>query len=364
MTTTSFVAKDSAPAEYHGTAPALSVVIPVYCEEHCIVRCIYESIRILDSVLSDYEVIFVDDGSTDRTVEVILEYAATNPRLSLIELSRNHGKPAALTAGIRYARGQRILLMDPDLQESPAEIPRFMAKMDEGFDLVFGIRKARQDGLLTTVASKSFWWLLDRMTGLSVPKNLSAMRMFNYAFRERFLEYDESSRFIEGIMLHAGMRQATITVAHAQRTEGESRFTFRRKVSLALTAILDFSSIPLWLAIRFGILLTGLGFTLAIGLIIARLCFQEFQLGWPSLVVTMITGFGLQILFTGIVGVYIGQTFIESKKRPTFSVRKVTGFTSATSTPSTDHSQPLSSMNDSVSHTFDYDESVPTAGEG
>ena len=348
-------------------SPALSVVIPVYYEEECIAQCIRETVGTLDALVIDYEIIFVDDGSTDETVSIILKHVASDSRLRLVELSRNHGKPSALTAGIHHARGRRILLMDPDLQESPAEISRFMAKMDEGNDLVFGIRNTRQDGVLTTAASRAFWWLLDRMTGLNVPRNLSAMRMFNCEFRERFLRYEESSRFIEGIMLHAGMRQATITVTHAERTEGQSKFTFRRKVSLALTAILDFSDIPLWLAIRSGLLLTGLGFILAVGLIVARLFFLEFQIGWPSLVVTMITGFGIQILFTGIVGIYIGRTFIESKRRPSFSIRKITDLTSVTSTlPThpTDQAQSLASNKHSISHAFDYYKSVPAAGEG
>jgi len=306
--------------------PALSVVIPVYYEEDCIHRCVRETVAVLESQRIDYEIVFVDDGSRDRTVEILIDEASRNPRLKLVELSRNHGKQGALTAGIHHARGRRILLMDPDLQESPEEIPRFVAKLDEGFDVVYGLRNARRDHWLNVVFSQLFWWLLEKMTGLDIPRGLSVMRIFNRAFQQRFLEYRESSRFIEGIMLHIGMRQATLPVTCHARIEGESKFTFRRKLNLALTAILDFSSIPLLMAIRCGVFLTGLGFLLALSLIVARVFFMEFQLGWPSLIVTMITGFGLQIFFTGIVGVYVGRTFLEAKQRPVFSVRRLTGF--------------------------------------
>jgi len=322
-------AHNHSPESNDGSLPTLSVVIPVYDEEECISRCISETVDTLETHLIDYEIIFVDDGSTDRTISIILESAASNSRLKLVELSRNHGKPAAQTAGIQYARGQRILLMDPDLQESPVEIPRLMNALDEGFDIVYGIRETREDSFLTILGSRSFWWLLERMTGLSIPCNLSAMRIFNSEFRKRFLEYRENSRFIEGIMLQTGMRQTSIPIAHTSRKEGQSKFTFRRKVALATTAILDFSSVPLVLAIRFGLLMTTAGFGLALGLIVTRLFFMEFQLGWPSLIVTIITGFGLQILFTGIIGIYVGRIFMETKQRPSFSTRRVTGFDSS-----------------------------------
>lgn len=311
------------------TEVELSVVIPTYCEEECIHRCVAETVSTLESHKIDYELVFVDDGSTDNTVPLLRKEAQTHPRIKLVELARNHGKPAALTAGIYYANGKVIALMDPDLQDSPQDIQRLIAELNRGYDIVWGIRESREDGITTALTSRVFWWLLDRMTGLSVPRDLSAMRVFNSAFRSKFLEYREHSRFIEGIMLHAGMRQSSLSLAHHRRQEGTSKFTFRRKLTLALTAILDYSSIPLTLAIRCGVLLTAFGFTTALGLIVTRLFLLDFQLGWPSLIVTIITGFGLQILFTGLVGVYIGRTFNETKKRPLFSVNTLHGFSAS-----------------------------------
>jgi dolichol-phosphate mannosyltransferase len=303
--------------------PALSIVIPTYFEEDAIRRCVAETDAALQELGLNYEIVFVDDGSQDRTVEILSAAVASNPRLRVVELSRNHGKPYALTAGIAYARGERILLMDPDLQESPAEIRRFVAKLDEGFDVVYGVRDRKQDAWTNVVFSAFFWWLLRKLTRLNIPSGLSVMRIFNRPFRTRFLQYQETFRFVEGIMFHIGMRQATLMVKQYPRIEGETKFSFSRRLQLALSAIMDYSNIPLVLAIRCGLLLMGLGFVSAFALVIARLFFMEFQLGWPSLIVTMITGFGLQILVTGIVGLYVGRTFLEAKRRPVFSVRRV-----------------------------------------
>lgn len=301
-----------------------SVVIPVYFEEACINRCAAEVVKRFEADGLQFEIVFVDDGSTDRTVEFLKALAEHDSRLKIVELAFNHGKQGALSAGISYAKGDRIILMDPDLQDSPDEIVRFIKKIDEGYDIVYGIRDQRKGSLISGLFSRLFWLLLNRLTGLKVPSGLAVMRMFNRDFRRKFLEYREASRFIEGIFLHIGMRQGQLTIKHCERLEGESKFTFSRKLQMATTAILDFSSIPLILAVRVGVALVALGFLVAFGLIVARLFFIDFQLGWPSLIVTMITGFGLQILVTGIVGLYVGRTYQESKRRPLFSVHAVT----------------------------------------
>jgi polyisoprenyl-phosphate glycosyltransferase len=301
-----------------------SVVIPVYFEEDCIGRCIQQVVEQLESNNIEFEVVFVDDGSADQTVQLLKAAAERDRRLKIVELSYNHGKQGAVTAGISFARGDRIILMDPDLQDSPEEIPRFIDKLSEGYDVVYGIRDHRQGGWFSVLLSRIFWWLLSRLTGMSVPSGLAVMRIFNREFRRNFLEYRESSRFIEGIFLHIGMRQAQLPIEHLERSQGESKFTFSRKLQMATTAILDFSSIPLVFTVRLGLALVGLGFLVATGLIVARLFFMEFQVGWPSTIVTLITGFGLQILVTGIVGLYVGRTYQESKRRPIYSVKDVT----------------------------------------
>ena len=165
----------------------LSLVVPVYFEQDCIDQFIAETRAVLATLSVDHEYIFVDDGSTDATVDKIRAYAVHDPRIKLVELSYNHGKQAAVSAAIRYASGDYLLYMDPDLQDPPLEIPRFLAEIEKGYDLVFGIRREKQDSALNRLFSKIFWATLNKFTGLQVPTVLAVIRNFNLAFANRFM---------------------------------------------------------------------------------------------------------------------------------------------------------------------------------
>lgn len=315
--------------EVAATAPAaearlLSLIVPVYFEQECIQQFIEETTAVLRELPLRWEIVFVDDGSQDETVPLIQVAAAKEPRLKLVELSYNHGKQAALTAGISHAAGDLMLMMDPDLQDPPVEIPRFVAEIDKGYDLVFGIRAEKRDSLVNVLLSRSFWWTLEKFTGLALPRGLAVMRIFNRAFADRFLRYREQNRFIEGIFMHAGMRRGTIVVTQRPRFAGVSKFNLSRKIDLALTAILDFSDLPLRLTMRFGLLLIVAGFILVMTLIILRLSGKVFYVGWPSTIAALSFGFGAQIFLMGVIGQYVGKVYRESKHRPLFSVKAVT----------------------------------------
>ncbi len=302
----------------------LSLVVPVYFEEECIDQFIVETRAVLACMPVEHEYIFVDDGSTDTTVEKLRAHAIADPRIKLVELSYNHGKQAAVSAGIQYASGDYLLYMDPDLQDPPEEIPRFLAEIEKGYDLVFGIRKQKQDGLLNTLFSRIFWATLNKFTGLNVPTGLAVMRIFNRAFANRFLEYREQNRFIEGIFVHIGMRRSTLLVEQRERFAGTSKFNFGRKMALAFDAILDFSELPLRMAMRVGLSLSLLSLTCMVAIILLKLTLHDFQAGWPSVISTLMLGFGLQLFFLGIAALYIGRIYRETKGRPLFSVRQVT----------------------------------------
>jgi len=302
----------------------LSLVVPVYYEQECILQFIKETEAVLVTLGMEYEIVFVDDGSTDKTVELIKEAAETKTFIRLVELSYNHGKQAAVTAGITYATGDYLLYMDPDLQDPPVEIPRFIEEIGKGYDLVFGIRKEKVDGMMNKIFSRIFWGILERFTGLKIPKGLAVMRVFNRKFADKFLEYSEQNRFIEGIFMHIGMKRATIRIEQRERFAGTSKFNFKRKMRLAFDAIFDFSEIPLKMAVRLGFLLFLIGFLYLMGIVIARLFIIDFQLGWPSIMAAIILTAGLQLFFIGIAAIYIGRTYKESKKRPLFSVKELT----------------------------------------
>lgn len=306
----------------------LSLVVPVYFEEECVEQFIAESTAELEKHSVNYEIVFVDDGSQDRTVELIKRAIETNPRIRLVEFSYNHGKESAVTAGFTYAKGDYLLYMDPDLQDPPDEIMNFVNKIQEGngYDLVFGVRKEKRDSPLNVLFSNIFWFILERFTGLDLPRPLAVMRICSRRFANEFLRYGETNRFIEGLFMTVGMKRTQIMVSQRERFAGVSKFNFRRKMQLAFKAIFDFSDLPLRMATQFGLILLIIGMFLAILLVVLRLFVMEFELGWPSLVVIMITGFGIQIFFFGIIGVYVGNIYRESKRRPLFSVRELTNF--------------------------------------
>ncbi len=302
----------------------LSFVVPVYFEEEVISRFILEMTEELKKLSVDYEIVFIDDGSTDGTVSIIKQEALNNVNIKLIELSYNHGKQAALTAGIAHASGDYFLYMDPDLQDPPTEIGRFIVEIDKGYDLVFGVRKEKKDSFTNRLFSKIFWGTLRKFTGLKLPEGLAVMRIFNRKFANKFLEYKEQNRFIEGIFMHVGMKQSVIQIDQRERYAGTSKFNFKKKMELAFNAIFDFSELPLKLAVKLGVVFIVIGIVMLSVIVFLKLYLIDFQSGWPSIISALIIATGVQLFFIGIAALYIGKIYKESKGRPLFSIKELT----------------------------------------
>lgn len=302
----------------------ISFIVPVYFEEAVISRFILEMREALAKIEINYEFVFVDDGSTDKTIEIIKEEAKSDVKIKLIELSYNHGKQSAVTAGINYAVGDYLLYMDPDLQDPPEEIHRFITEIEKGFDLVFGVRKEKKDNFINRQFSKLFWGVLRKFTGLQLPKNLAVMRIFNRKFANKFIEYKEQNRFIEGVFMHIGMKQSVLEINQRERYAGQSKFNFRKKMELAFNAIFDFSELPLKLAVRLGVIFILIGIITLLTIISLKLFLVDFQSGWPSIIGALIIATGIQLFFIGIAALYIGKVYKETKGRPLFSVKETT----------------------------------------
>ena len=306
----------------------VSLVVPVYFEEDCILRFIEEVDAVFKKLDNRYrhEFVFIDDGSEDKTVALIKQEAGNKPHVKLLELSYNHGKQLAVTAGIQHAQGDYLLYMDPDLQDPPEEIPRFLEEIEKGFDLVFGKREEKKDSFVNVQLSNLFWWVLEYFTGLNIPKGVAVMRIFNRRFAQQFLKYNEQSRFIEGMFMHVGMKQTTLIIKQRERFAGVSKFNFKRKMRLAFDAIFDFSEIPLKMAVRLGFYLMLSAFVALITIVVLRLFFIRFQLGWPSIIITIIGATGILLFFIGLAAIYIGKIYKEVKARPLFSIKEMTNF--------------------------------------
>jgi dolichol-phosphate mannosyltransferase len=299
----------------------LSLVVPVYYEQEVILQFLKETKEELEKLPIVYEYVFVDDGSTDKTVEIIKEQAKLDDRIKMIVFSYNHGKASAISAAIAHATGDYLLYMDPDLQDPPVEIPRFFYEMEKGYDLVWGIRKEKKDSFLNKQFSRIFWGTLNKFTGLNIPKGIAVMRMFNREFADEFLKYNETNRFIEGIFIAISKKMTTIEIGQRERFAGTTKFNFKKKMQLAFDAIFDFSELPLKMTVRFGMSLVVLGLISLFVLLISKLFFVDFQAGWPSIIASIIIVFGLQLFFLGIVSLYIGRIYKEVKRRPLYSVK-------------------------------------------
>lgn len=304
----------------------ISLVVPVFFEEDCILQFIKEVKSVFKTIEDKYtyEFVFIDDGSTDRTIYLIKTEALKDDKIKLVELSYNHGKQWAVSAGIKYATGDYMIYMDPDLQDPPEEIPKFITEIEKGHDLVFGIRKEKKDKLINVFFSNIFWLVLEKFTGLKIPRGIAVMRIFNRKFANKFLLYPEQNRFIEGIFIHVGLNQTTIEVSQRDRFAGVSKFNFKRKMKLAFDAIFDFSELPLKMSVKLGFYLIILSILALVGIIIARLFFIEFQIGWPSIIIIIIGSTGILLFFIGILAIYIGRIYKEVKARPLYSIKQLT----------------------------------------
>ncbi len=306
----------------NGTRTTLSVVAPLYYEEECVDAFLAAVTGVLDGMDEDAEIVLADDGSTDRTVERVRDWIRRDPRVKLVELAYNHGKPAAVTAALAHCTGDRVVIMDPDLQDPPAEIPRLVAAIDEGYDLVWGVCVEKPEAFFNRLGSRAFWFVLERLTGLTIPHNLSTMRVVNRKFVERFLLYGETNRFIEGMFQHVGLRVTQIEVERHERVAGRTKFTLKRKITLALTAVAAYSDLPLRLTLRGGLYVMLLGALGVVALLASAFIGVDFQLGWPSVICTILLGTGLNIVFLGVIGTYVGSIYREVKHRPIFAVRE------------------------------------------
>ena len=300
----------------------LSLAVPVYFEQEVILQFLKETKEVLDALPIDYEYVFVDDGSKDNTVNILKEAAKTNEKIKVVVLSYNHGKAYAATAAFTYATGDYILYMDPDLQDPPKEIPIFLEKIENGYDLVWGIRKEKKDSLINRIYSRVFWGTLNKYTGLEIPKGIAVMRMFTRAFANNLLAYKESNRFVEGLFMKVGMNYTTIEIDQRERFAGTTKFNFKKKMQLAFDAIFDFSELPLKFAVRLGFFFILGGILSLMLLAVEKIFFIEYQTGWTSTISLIIIGIGLQLFFLGVVSLYIGRIYRESKNRPLFSVKE------------------------------------------
>lgn len=300
-----------------------SVVIPVFNEEENISE-LYRRLTAQMEKLGTYEIIMVDDGSTDRSWELIKELHERDSRVKGLSFSRNFGHHIAITAGIDHAKGDSVILMDGDLQDPPEEIPRLVEKFREGYDIIYGIRKTRHDPIFKRLTSALFWLILRRFSGVTMPAGQTMLRVLSRRVVNVVRQMREYARFIHGMMAWTGFKVTTAEVSHSPRMKGKSKYNIAKLFRLAFNAITSFSTIPLRLAVYIGLISSFLSLIAGIYFVYRKIVYGIPVLGYASIIVSVFFVGGIQLLVLGIFGEYLGRVYQEVQKRPIYILKDYT----------------------------------------
>ena len=311
-------------------AVELSLVIPVKDEEAAIGPCLAQVIPVLeamdDPAARSFEILFVDDGSSDATLEAIRKAHAADPRVRCVSLSRNFGKEAALSAGLDAARGNGVVPLDVDLQDPPEALPKMVAKWREGNDVVYGVRDNREtDSLPKRLTADLYYRAHNWLSSDKIPEHAGDFRLLDRRVVEVIRRMPERNRFMKGLFAWAGFRQAAVSYHREERKVGKTKYNYWKLWTLALDGITSASTVPLriWSYLGAFVALGALGY--AIFIIIRTLTSGISVPGYASMMVAVLFLGGLQLLSLGVLGEYVGRILTETKGRPLYVVRETIG---------------------------------------
>jgi glycosyltransferase involved in cell wall biosynthesis len=313
-----------APALNGVVAPHISVVVPVYKAEKSLDELYLRLKASLESISLDFEIVLVEDCGGDNSWQVIERLATADPRVRGIQFSRNFGQHYGITAGLDYCCGEWVVVMDCDLQDRPEEIPRLYTKGQEGYDIVLARRGARRDPLLKRVTSWLFYKVFSYLADIDYDGGSGNFRIMSRKVVANFCQIREQLRFFGGLVQWMGFSTASIEVEHAERFEGKSTYTYAQLWRLASETIIAYSDKPLRLAVRLGFLMAFFSFCYGAYILGCALLCGSSIAGWSSLIVSLYFIGGVIIVILGILGVYLGKVFDETKKRPLYIVERAT----------------------------------------
>lgn len=305
----------------------LSIIIPVYNEESSINKLFIDLNQALECLVGiDYEIIFIDDGSIDGTLAALLSQAKNNYRVRIIELSRNFGKEAALTAGIDQAQGDAVIPFDADLQDPPELILELVTEWRKGYDVVLAKRSNRiYDSAFKRCTAQLFYNTHNSISDIQIPNNVGDFRLMSRNVVEAIKKLPERQRFMKGIFAWVGFKVTTINYQRAPRSTGSTKFSGWRLWNLALEGITSFSTAPLRIWTYMGVACAFITLLYGLFIITQTLIFGANVPGYASILVAILFIGSLQIIGIGILGEYIGRIYMEAKQRPTYIIRKLHG---------------------------------------
>jgi glycosyltransferase involved in cell wall biosynthesis len=329
--------------------PHLSVISPVYGCVDLLPELCNQLDQHLSSITKNYEVILVNDASPDGAWEVIQHLAKKNSRIKGVDLSRNFGQQAAITAGLSHATGEWVVVMDCDLQDLPGEIVKLYAKAQEGYEVVFGRRYQRQDKSIKIFFSHLYRRIFGYFTETTADPAVANFGIYNRKVIDVFLTMHERNRSLQLFIRWLGFRNSSVNVEHASRSSGNSTYSYMRLTRMALSNIFSQSNKPLQISIAFGLLMSLSSFMYAMHLVIRQLMWGVPVPGWTSVMVSIYFIGGLLFANLGILGLYLGKVFNETKGRPIYVIRERTWPVSMPSTADVDNADVRPLNSDSLS---------------
>ncbi len=310
-------------------AVELSVVVPLYNEELNI-DYLFERLRsVLSRLNMTYEIVCVNDGSRDKTLERLIEYHHHNPKIKVVNLSRNYGKEIALSAGLDYAKGAAVVPIDADLQDPPELIEELVAKWREGYDVVYATRRSRDgESWLKRFTAKAFYQVIDSISHVPIPRDTGDFRLLDRRVVDAIKQLPERTRFMKGLFAWVGFKQTSVLFDRPSRHKGETKWNYWRLWNFALDGIMSFSFVPLKVWSYIGLLVAIPTFFYASFLVIRTLIYGVDVAGYASIMVAVLFLGGVQLISLGVIGEYIGRVYEEVKGRPLYLVRESYGFES------------------------------------
>ena len=312
----------------------VSVVVPCFNEE-AVLPDLFKRLSAAAATWGvNCEIICVDDGSRDNTWKLLKQQSVADPRWRGLSFARNFGHQTAVSAGLFYATGDAVVVIDADLQDPPEEIFRLLAKWREGFEVVFATRKKRRDPLLKRILAWGFYRLLEKMTPLPMARDAGDFCLLDKKVVAVMNALPERSRYLRGLRTWCGFRQISVEFDRAERAAGEPQYTFKKSFKLAMDGLFSFSAMPLRLATYLGLWVSGFAFLGVVFTLVQKLFAEQFAkiglapgAGFPTIVISILFLGGVQLICLGILGEYIGRIYEEVKGRPLWIIRDNTGLT-------------------------------------
>jgi glycosyltransferase involved in cell wall biosynthesis len=306
----------------------ISIVVPVYREEKNIPEFLSRVVAIFEKITSEFEIIFSMDPSPDRTEEIILGHRSKDPRVKLLKFSRRFGQPMATLAGLQYATGEAVIVMDVDLQDPPELLTEMVAKWQQGYDVIYAQRRGREgETWLKRVVSAAGYRLINKIADVNIPPNTGDFRLMSRRVVDEILSMKESHGFLRGMVALVGFRQTSVVFDRPPRFEGAGNYNrFLGSLRIGFNGIFCFSNYALSLSTIFGFIAAGFSFLLMATYLFYKLMGWEILWGNPTLVILVSFLGGIQLISVGILGEYIGRIYEEVRQRPRFIVDRAEGF--------------------------------------